>query len=227
MVWRVVCLRFAGRPDPRSTSRWTWRRPSGSGCARTPQRSAASMRSTSRRAWARPSRTPAQTHATPPFLRIRASWVTPCASSSRTPPFSMHRTSPVVPCSSGSGRQVHETPFFTGRRGWCALCLWPFSMRRASWVVRCSSGSGRRGWCSVPQVHGPHRSRGRHGWCGVPEVQGVVGGVLCLRFTDPIMVLDARGVMGGAVFLRFRASSGSRSDVRRPDQVPWLAGSAF
>ena len=33
------------------------------------------------------------------FLRIRASWVTPCTSCSRTPSFSMHRTSPVVRCS--------------------------------------------------------------------------------------------------------------------------------
>ena len=92
--------------------------------------------------------------------------------------------------------------FLRFRASWVVLCASssrtpPFSMHRASWVVRCSSGSGRRGWCSVPQVHGLHRSRcagrhlggvcssGCHGWCGVPQVQGVVGGVLCLRFMDP------------------------------------------
>ena len=42
------------------------------------------------------------------FLRLGASWVVFCASSSRIPPFSMHRASPVVRCSSGLGR--HRGP---------------------------------------------------------------------------------------------------------------------
>ena len=44
------------------------------------------------------------------FLRLGASWVVFCASSSRMPPFSMHRASPVVRCSSG-----------LGRHGWCSV----------------------------------------------------------------------------------------------------------